>query len=298
MSVTMRQMLEAGVHFGHQTRFWNPKMAPYIFGHRNKIHIINLEKTLVHVPGSDSSSCASSPPTAAPILFVGTKRQAREIIAEEAGRCRHALRRRALARRHADQLQDRQGLDQAAEGHGAWSPKTARSSGMSKKEGLMFHARAREARAAGSAASRTWPACPTPVRHRRRLPQDRGHRGAEARHPDRGRGRHQPLARRHRLRDPGQRRLRPRDPPLCPRRGRRHPRRPQPLRCRTWSRAPRRTSSSRSRPKRPDRRRGAATPARGKDRLSLAHAQLGNGRAWALSRITRLPPAPGSSPDI
>ena len=47
MSVTIRQMLEAGVHFGHQTRFWNPKMAPFIFGHRNKIHIINLEKTLV-----------------------------------------------------------------------------------------------------------------------------------------------------------------------------------------------------------------------------------------------------------
>lgn len=46
MSVTMREMLEAGVHFGHQTRFWNPKMAPFIFGHRNKIHIINLEKTL------------------------------------------------------------------------------------------------------------------------------------------------------------------------------------------------------------------------------------------------------------
>ena len=46
MSVTMREMLEAGVHFGHQTRFWNPKMAPFIFGHRNKIHIVNLEKTL------------------------------------------------------------------------------------------------------------------------------------------------------------------------------------------------------------------------------------------------------------
>ncbi len=52
MSVTMREMLEAGVHFGHQTRFWNPKMAPFIFGHRNKIHIINLEKSLPHVPGS------------------------------------------------------------------------------------------------------------------------------------------------------------------------------------------------------------------------------------------------------
>ncbi len=59
MSISMREMLEAGVHFGHQTRFWNPKMAPYIFGHRNKIHIVNLEKTL-------PSSCANSPPTAAP----------------------------------------------------------------------------------------------------------------------------------------------------------------------------------------------------------------------------------------
>ena len=85
MSVTMRQMLEAGVHFGHQTRFWNPKMAPYIFGHRNKIHIINLEKTLakyndatrfVRQMAANKGTC----------LFVGTKRQAREIIAEEAQR--------------------------------------------------------------------------------------------------------------------------------------------------------------------------------------------------------------------
>ena len=53
MSVTMRQMLEAGVHFGHQTRYWNPKMAEYIFGQRNKIHIVNLEKTMADVPGGD-----------------------------------------------------------------------------------------------------------------------------------------------------------------------------------------------------------------------------------------------------
>jgi|ERR1700690_685185 small subunit ribosomal protein S2 len=85
MSVTMRQMLEAGVHFGHQTRYWNPKMAPYIFGHRNKIHIVNLEKSLplfeeamkfVHQLASNKGT----------ILFVGTKRQAREIVAEEAAR--------------------------------------------------------------------------------------------------------------------------------------------------------------------------------------------------------------------
>jgi small subunit ribosomal protein S2 len=85
MSVTMRQMLEAGVHFGHQTRFWNPKMAPYIFGHRNKIHIVNLEKSLplfqdalkfVHKLAANKGT----------VLFVGTKRTAREIVKEEAER--------------------------------------------------------------------------------------------------------------------------------------------------------------------------------------------------------------------
>ena len=82
----MRQMLEAGVHFGHQTRYWNPKMAPYIFGHRNKIHIINLERTLeqyqaaIKFAGRLAANRGS-------ILFVGTKRQAREILREEAVRC-------------------------------------------------------------------------------------------------------------------------------------------------------------------------------------------------------------------
>ena len=86
MSTTMRQMLEAGVHFGHQTRFWNPKMAPFIFGHRNKIHIINLEKTLTKYQEAMAfvRKMAAKKGT---ILFVSTKRQAREIIAEEAQRC-------------------------------------------------------------------------------------------------------------------------------------------------------------------------------------------------------------------
>ncbi len=86
MSVTMRQMLEAGVHFGHQTRFWNPKMAPYIFGARSKIHIVNLEKTLVKYNEAMAfvRKLAANKGT---ILFVGTKRQSREIIAEEASRC-------------------------------------------------------------------------------------------------------------------------------------------------------------------------------------------------------------------
>lgn len=85
MSVTMREMLDAGVHFGHQTKFWNPKMAPYIFGHRNKIHIVNLEKTL---PMFEEALKYAKTLAAnkGRILFVGTKRQAREIIKEEAVR--------------------------------------------------------------------------------------------------------------------------------------------------------------------------------------------------------------------
>ena len=85
MSVTMRQMLEAGVHFGHQTRYWNPKMAPFIFGDRNKIHIVNLEKSLPMYQDAMKylRQLASNKGT---ILFVGTKRQARDIVKEEAER--------------------------------------------------------------------------------------------------------------------------------------------------------------------------------------------------------------------
>ena len=85
MSVTMRQMLEAGVHFGHQTRFWNPKMAPFIFGHRNKIHIVNLERTLENFQAA-SKFVRQLTANRGTILFVGTKRQAREIVVEEAQR--------------------------------------------------------------------------------------------------------------------------------------------------------------------------------------------------------------------
>ena len=83
MSVTMREMLEAGVHFGHQTRFWNPKMAPYIFGHRNRIHIINLERSLPLFQEAQkfAKQLAANRGT---ILMVGTKRQAREILSTEA----------------------------------------------------------------------------------------------------------------------------------------------------------------------------------------------------------------------
>lgn len=85
-NVSMRQMLEAGVHFGHQTRYWNPKMSPYIFGHRNKIHIVNLERTLplfndaMNFVGKLASNGGK-------VLFVGTKRSARDVVREEAERC-------------------------------------------------------------------------------------------------------------------------------------------------------------------------------------------------------------------
>ncbi len=85
MSVSMREMLEAGVHFGHQTRFWNPKMAPYIFGHRNKIHIINLEKTQ---PAFEEALKFVRQLSArrGTVMMVGTKRQARDVVALEAAR--------------------------------------------------------------------------------------------------------------------------------------------------------------------------------------------------------------------
>jgi len=84
--VSMRQMLEAGVHFGHQTRFWNPKMAPYIFGERNRIHIINLEKTQP-LYGEAAGFVKSLIADGGKLLFVGTKRSAREAIQKEAERC-------------------------------------------------------------------------------------------------------------------------------------------------------------------------------------------------------------------
>ncbi len=85
-AVSMRDMLEAGVHFGHQTRYWNPKMAPYLFGARNKIHIINLEKTLPLFNDAMNylGQVAANKGT---ILFVGTKKAARKTVAEEAQRC-------------------------------------------------------------------------------------------------------------------------------------------------------------------------------------------------------------------
>jgi len=86
MSASMREMLEAGVHFGHQTRYWNPKMSQFIFGQRNKIHIVNLERTL-ELYNDALKYVRQLSANRGTLLFVGTKRQAREIIREEATRC-------------------------------------------------------------------------------------------------------------------------------------------------------------------------------------------------------------------
>lgn len=86
-AVSMRQMLEAGVHFGHQARFWNPKMAPFIFGERNKIHIINLEKTLP-LYNDAMNFIGKMVSNKGTVMFVGTKRSARETVRSEAERCK------------------------------------------------------------------------------------------------------------------------------------------------------------------------------------------------------------------
>lgn len=85
MTVSMRDMLKAGVHFGHQTRYWNPKMAPYIYGSHDKIHIVNLEKTLPMLNAAIDAVAGMG--KRSKVLFVGTKRAARDVIAEEAKRC-------------------------------------------------------------------------------------------------------------------------------------------------------------------------------------------------------------------
>jgi ribosomal protein S2 len=202
MSVTMRQMLEAGVHFGHQTRYWNPKMADYIFGQRNKIHIVNLEKTMQMYQDAMKyvRQLASNRGT---ILFVGTKRQAREILQEEAVRAGMPfvdhrwlggmLTNFKTVKASIKRLKD---LEQMAV-DGTFER-------MTKREALSHQRELDKLNKSLGGIKDMDRAAGCHVRGRRRLSQDRGDRGQEAQHPDHRRGRHQPLARRHRLRDPGQ----------------------------------------------------------------------------------------------
>ena len=119
VEITMKELLEAGVHFGHQTRRWNPKMKEYIFGERNGIHIIDLQKTLKMFRDA-ARYVAEQAAQGKNVLFLGTKRQAQEAIAEEAQALRDVLREPPLAWRHADQLGHAAKINQAieaAEGH-------------------------------------------------------------------------------------------------------------------------------------------------------------------------------------
>jgi len=135
MTVSMREMLEAGVHFGHQTRFWNPRMAPYIYGHRNKIHIINLETTLplFNEAMKFMRQLAGRRGT---ILMVGTKRQAREVIAQEAQRAGMPyVDQRWLGGMLTNFKTVKASLKKLKE---MQAQKEAGMEQMSKKEGLMF----------------------------------------------------------------------------------------------------------------------------------------------------------------
>jgi small subunit ribosomal protein S2 len=137
MATTMREMLESGVHFGHQTRYWNPKMAPYIFGSRNKIHIINLEQTLAMFNNATTFVRQLSARKGT-ILFVGTKRQAREIVKEEAIRCQSPfVDYRWLGGMLTNYKTVKQSVKRLKEMELA--VEEGRIEKMSKKEGLQFH---------------------------------------------------------------------------------------------------------------------------------------------------------------
>ena len=225
MSVTMRQMLEAGVHFGHQTRYWNPKMAPYIFGHRNKIHIINLEKTLAMYQEAMKfvRQLAANKGT---ILFVGTKRQAREIVPEEAQRCGMPyVDHRWLGGMLTNFKTVKQSIKRLKDMEAMVAGRHARASCRRRKRSAIQRELAKLERSLGG------------IKDMNGLPDalfviDVGYHKVAVTEANKlgipvdRRGRHQPFAGRHRLRDPGQRRLEPRDPPVRARRGRRDPRRP------------------------------------------------------------------------
>ena len=199
--VTMRQMLEAGVHFGHQTRYWNPRMAPYIFGARGKIHIINLEKTLPLFTDAMNfiSALAQKRGT---ILFVGTKRSARDAVKEEASRCGMPLHLAALARRHADQLPHRQAVGRAPQGtRDDGDRRQLREAGQARSAGA--EPRARKARKLARRHQGHEPPAGRAVRHRHRPRRHRGQGSQEARHSGHRGGRYQLRSGPGRLRHPG-----------------------------------------------------------------------------------------------
>jgi hypothetical protein len=214
--VTMRQLLESGVHFGHQTRRWNPKMKRFIFTDRNGIYIIDLQQTLTYIDRPTSSSRRPSP-TAARILFVGTKKQAQEAIAEQATRVGMPyVNQRWLGGMLTNFKTVHQRLERLKELEEIDFDDVAGSGQSTKKEMLML-TREKTSSSAPSAVSATWPRCP---RHLDRRHQQGAHRrrgGPQAEHPDRRDPGHQLRPRRRRLPDPGQRRRDPRGRAADPR---------------------------------------------------------------------------------
>ena len=269
--VTMRQMLEAGVHFGHQTRRWNPKMKRFIFGERNGIYIIDLEQTLTRVEAAynfvrDLSAKGGT------VMFIGTKKQAQDPVRELRREVRHALRQRALARRHADQLRDH--LQARRQDAGVRADEGVRRVRGDAEEGSApAQPRAGEAAEEPRRHPRHDQASRRRLRARHEEGAHRRHRGEQAEDPGRRRRRHQRRPRRRAVPDPGQRRRHPgqradvaassprpsrraaTSPPSATRRSRRAPKR---------TRRARRPSSPPPRPRpaaRPPPPRPSATPA-------------------------------------
>ena len=219
---TMRQLLEAGVHFGHQTRRWNPRMAPYLFGVRNGVHIIDLTQT---VPLLHRALVATRDVAAAGgrILFVGTKRQAQEPVTRSAKRSgQYYVNHRWLGGMLTNWKTISHSIRRLRELEGRLAEGTPRPD----QEGdPAAHPRARQARArARRHQGHGRPARPD-LRDRHQQGGDRGRRGEDARHPGGRGGRQQLRARRHRLSGAGQRRRLARDQPLLRSDGRRGARR-------------------------------------------------------------------------
>ena len=223
---TMRQLLEAGVHFGHQTRRWNPMMAPYIFGIRNGVHILDLTQTvpMLHRALAALREVAAN---GGRVLFVGTKRQAQEPVAQAAKRCgQYYVNHRWLGGMLTNWKTISHSIKRLRELE-AQLADPATQQGFTKKELLKLSREREQARArAGRHQGHGRPAR-HPVRDRHQQGGDRGPGGQQARHPGRGRARQQLRPAQDPLPVPRQRRRQPRDQPLLrPGRGgraRRHP---------------------------------------------------------------------------
>ena len=231
--VTMRQLLESGVHFGHQTRRWNPKMKRFIMTERNGIYIIDLQQSVTYINNA-YEFVKETVAHGGTILFVGTKRQAQEPIAEQATRVGHALRQPPLARWHAHQLPD--DLQAAHPPQGARGARLRRRGRLRLHEEGAAHLQAREGQARAHPGRHPHHG-PRPLgrldrRHQEGAP--RGRRGPQARPAGHRDPRHQLRPRRGRLQDPGQRRRDPFGHPAHPRH--RGCRRRGPDRPRRWPR--------------------------------------------------------------